>query len=242
MPLELENILITGRTYEEYTAFFDLDENELVGKKVLDCPSGASSFIATARSKGIDAQGVDILYENKIEDIYTQGKVSIEKIYEDSSWMDGHNFEFYGSIENHRNYRENALEDFAKHYNDKEYSFMSLPKLEFADRSFDLLLSSHLLFVYDDRFDYEFHKNSVLEMLRVSKEVRIFPLIDFQNKHLEEEKNFSPFVYKLLEELKEFQCEIVKVGFEFQPRAGYMLKILNNRSMPDLTQNFDSFF
>ena len=63
-------------------------------------------------------------------------------------------------------------------------------------------------------------------MLRVSKEVRIFPLVDFKNSKVLEEKNFSPFVYKILEELKDFKCEIVKVDFEFQPKANYYLKIL----------------
>ena len=33
-------------------------------------------------------------------------------------------------------------------------------------------------------------------------------------------------VYKILEELKDFKCEIVKVDFEFQPKANYYLKIL----------------
>jgi len=228
MPLELDNILITGRTYDEYATFFDLDEQMLIGKKVLDCPSGASSFIKTARDKEIFAQGVDILYEYDIEDIYEQGKVSIDKIYEDSSWMDGFNFEFYRSIENHKKHRFNALESFVKDYNKDDYSFMELPKLNFENDSFDLVLSSHLLFVYDDRFDYEFHKNAILEMLRVSKEVRLFPLVDFQNKHEKKEKNFSPYVYMILEDLKEYRCEILKVDFEFQPRANFMLKISKN--------------
>jgi glycosyltransferase involved in cell wall biosynthesis len=95
----------------------------------------------------------------------------------------------------------------------------------FENKEFDVSLSSHLLFVYDNMLDYEFHKNSILELLRVSKEVRIFPLVDFKNSRVDEEKNFSPFVYKILDELKEFKCQIVKVDFEFQPRANYYLSI-----------------
>lgn len=33
MKLELQNILVTGRTYEEYMAFFDLNIKELVWQK-----------------------------------------------------------------------------------------------------------------------------------------------------------------------------------------------------------------
>jgi hypothetical protein len=83
-------------------------------------------------------------------------------------------------------------------------------------------VSSHLLFVYDDRLDFNFHKDSIVEMLRVAREVRIFPLVDFKNSRVDEAENFSPFVYKIL---KEFQCEIVKTDFEFQPRADCYLKI-----------------
>ena len=225
MPLVLENILITGRTYSEYVTFFDLDEKQLMGKKVLDCPSGAGSFVAKAKEKRIKAKGVDILYRFDIEKIKEQGEKSIEKIYEDISWMDGFNFDFYKSIKNHRIYREEALKMFCKDFNMEDYVYGELPKLNFKDNEFDLLLSSHLLFVYDDIFSYEFHKNSILEMLRVAKEIRIFPLVDFQNKRVYEQENFSSYVYRLIEELKDYKCEIQKVDFEFQPKAGYMLKI-----------------
>lgn len=227
MSLKLDNILITGRLYEEYIAFFNLNIEELKGKRVLDCPSGVSSFVSSTSANDIDAVGTDILYQFDVDAIRDQGEVSIDKIYEDISWMDGFNFDFYKSIENHKEYRQKALSEFSKDYNDKNYFYNSLPKLNFEENSFDIVLSSHLLFVYDDRFDYEFHINSIIEMLRVSDEVRIFPLVDFKNSHVDEEKNFSPYVYKIMDELKEFGCEIVKVDFEFQPRANYMLVIKN---------------
>ena len=59
MSLNLENIAITGRTFEEYCAFFDLKLQNLKGKKVLDCPSGASSFVQTLKQNDIFAKGVD---------------------------------------------------------------------------------------------------------------------------------------------------------------------------------------
>ena len=226
MTLNLENIAITGRTFEEYSSFFDLKLEDLKDKKVLDCPSGASSFVSTLKQNDIDVIGVDLLYEFDIESIETQGYKIIEKIYQDTSWMDVYKMDFYKSKENHRNHRENALKAFVGVFNNKDYIFAKLPNLPFENEYFDLALSSHLLFVYDNMLDYEFHKNSILEMLRVSKEVRIFPLVDFKNSKVLEEKNFSPFLYKILEELKDFKCEIVKVDFEFQPKANYYLKIL----------------
>ena len=228
MTLNLENIAITGRTFEEYSSFFDLKIKDLKDKKVLDCPSGASSFVSTLKQNDIDVIGVDLLYEFDIESIETQGYKTIEKIYQDTSWMDVYKMDFYKSKENHRNHRENALKAFVNDFNKKDYIFTKLPNLPFENKEFDLALSSHLLFVYDNMLDYEFHKNSILEMLRVSKEVRIFPLVDFKNSKFGEEKNFSPFLYQILDELsKDFKCEIIKTDFEFQPIANFYLSIEN---------------
>ncbi len=225
MTLKLENIAITGRIFEEYSSFFDLKLEDLKDKKILDCPSGVSSFVSTANKNDVDVTGVDLIYEFDKESIEEQGYKTIEKIYQDTSWMDVYKMDFYKTKENHRNHRETALKIFVEDYNSKNYVFAKLPNLPFENKKFDISLSSHLLFVYDNMLDYEFHKNSILEMLRVSKEVRIFPLVDFKNSRVLEEKNFSPFLYKIIEELKDFKCEIVKTDFEFQPKANYYLKI-----------------
>ena len=226
MPLTLENIAITGRTFEEYSSFFDLKLEDLKRKKVLDCPSGASSFVQTLKQNGIFAKGIDIIYEFSKDEIEKQGIKTLEKIYQNTSWMDAYKMGFYKTKENHKKYREDALKGFLEDYNLDDYIYCELPNLPFENKEFDLLLSSHLFFVYDDRLDYDFHKNSILEMLRVSKEVRLFPLVDIQNSKVLEEKNFSPFVYKIIEELsKDFKCEIIKTDFEFQVKANYYLKI-----------------
>ena len=226
MPLNFENIAITGRIFEEYSAFFDLELEDLKSKKILDCPSGASSFVQTLKQNGIFAKGVDIIYKFTKDEIEKQGIKTLEKIYQNTSWMDAYKMDFYKTKENHKKHREDALKGFLKDYNLDDYIYCELPNLPFENKEFDLLLSSHLFFVYDDRLDYDFHKNSILEMLRVSKEVRLFPLVDIQNSKVLEEKNFSPFVYKIIEELsKDFKCEIIKTDFEFQVKANYYFKI-----------------
>lgn len=222
MSLILDDFLITGRTFEEYVTFFDLDATAMKNMRVLDCPSGASSFIAEAKARGIKAQGCDILYCYDRDALRVQGGKSIEKIYADASWMADNNFEFYHSIERHRMFRESALESFCSDYNTADYWFAELPKLPYRDDSFDMVLSSHLLFVYDDRLDEAFHEASIIEMLRVGQEVRIFPLVDYKNSRMDEKENLSPLVYKIA---TKFGGEIVKIDFEFQSGAGYMLRI-----------------
>ena len=226
MSLQLDTIIITGRTYGEYCAFFNLDTEILKGKKVLDCPGGASSFTSYAKKDGIDATATDLVYDLDRAALKTIGERSIGIIYKDVSWMAGNSFAFYESTLNHRRFREKALREFLKDYNCHDYIKAELPELPFGEKQFDLLLSSHLLFVYDDRLDLAFHLEAIHEMLRVAKEVRIFPLVDVNNSREGKVRNFSPIVYKVLEALENVcKAEIVKVGFEFQRGAGYMLRL-----------------
>ncbi len=83
------------------------------------------------------------------------------------------------------------------------------------------------MFTYDDRFDYEFHLQSILSMAKLSGEIRIFPLVDMNNSKAGSDNPFSPFVYRLLDELPEFglTAEIVPVDFEFQRGAGFVMRI-----------------
>ena len=81
---------------------------------------------------------------------------------------------------------------------------------------------SFLLFNYMNELERNWQKlNGIF-----SEYLEEYIVDDFKNSKVLEEKNFSPFVYKILEELKDFKCEIVKVDFEFQPKANYYLKIL----------------
>ena len=56
-----------------------------------------------------------------------------------------------------------------------------LPSLPFPDEHFDLTLVSYLLFVYEDQLDYDFHKQSLLEIMRVTRgEARLYPIVSFE--------------------------------------------------------------
>lgn len=141
--------------------------------------------------------------------------------------MDEHNMSFYGDLAGHKRARQSALDDFLEDFESPRYTYAKFPHLRFAANSFDLCLSGHFLFTYDDRLDYEFHLASIISMIEVSREVRIFPLVDMSNSRREKERNFSPFVYRLLDELPTFglKAEIIPVDFEFQRGAGFMMKI-----------------
>ncbi|WP_223263976.1 hypothetical protein [Paenibacillus sp. IHB B 3084] len=61
----------------------------------------------------------------------------------------------------------------------ERYVATILPETPFEYEQFNMVLSAHFLFMYSDRLDYDFHKKTIQELLRVaSEEVRIFPLTD----------------------------------------------------------------
>ncbi len=69
---------------------------------------------------------------------------------------------------------ENFLADYEAGKAAGRYIEGVLPSLPFADDSFDLALCSHLLFLYSEQLDADFHIAAVRELLRVARDVRIF--------------------------------------------------------------------
>src|SRR6266478_3034987 len=71
------------------------------------------------------------------------------------------------------------LSDYKTH--PERYVAGELPRLGFADRDFDLTLVSYFLFAYQDQLGYEFHRESILEIMRVTRdEARIYPTVTFE--------------------------------------------------------------
>lgn len=88
-----------------------------------------------------------------------------------------------------------------------------MPHLPFEDRSFDLVLSSHLLFTHTDRLDGAFHLQSLLELARLTHDkVRASPLLGHGGRADEQ------MVDRLRGQLAEcgVDSEVRRVGYEFQ--------------------------
>lgn len=86
-----------------------------------------------------------------------------------------------------------------------------------ADNSFDMALSSYFLFLYSTHLSADFHIQALLEMLRVSNEVRVFLLLALDSSlstHL-------PMVNERLAE-QGFSIEIMRVPYEFERGSNNM--------------------
>jgi hypothetical protein len=94
----------------------------------------------------------------------------------------------------------------------RRYVTASLPKLPFATGEFDLAVVCQFLFLYSDKFQY--HEEAVDELLRVAKEVRIFPIVTLEG---ELSPHFNPIDSRL--KALGFQCERRRVDYEFVPGA-----------------------
>ncbi|MCK9150513.1 class I SAM-dependent methyltransferase [Methanobacterium alcaliphilum] len=225
-PNNSENkIWFLGRGFEEYLQMFNLRLNYLRECKILDCNAGASSFAAHMTQQGFDVVAADILYSKHPEEM--------KKVSENDfrTLMDAHHglqdkvdWGFFEDHEQMAQYRIKTYKDFSKDYEknkDTNYVEAKLPMLPFHDNTFHLVLSSHLLFLYDDRLDYDFHLESIKEMIRVSsQEVRIYPLVQLRNSKK------SEYVEQIINDLSpDFSLEVHKVDYKFRPGADEMLCI-----------------
>ncbi|HEV8603967.1 MAG TPA: hypothetical protein VGQ99_01300 [Tepidisphaeraceae bacterium] len=219
MPVKLESIVPWGRSFDEYVRMFALSEGDL-GRSILDCAAGPSSFGAEMKGRGGRVICADPIYEFSGTDIRSR----VEAVRDDMmrqvrGQMGQFCWEYFRAPADLEEVRmgamERFLEDFAKDEGREGYRVGSLPKLEFGDGEFELALCSHFLFLYSDRLDEAFHIASVRELLRVAREVRIFPVTEMGGR----ESPHLPAVRG------EFRTELVRVEYEFLRGAKEMLVV-----------------
>ncbi len=225
-PIELDSIAFIGRTMDEYMRMFGLDDALLRRGPVLDCPGGAASLAAEAYNAGFDVTAIDILYDLSPDALEKKGMSDIALIYEKVRDATGYfRWDTYGNVEGLIAVRQRALrlfmEDFGPGKRGGRYIAASLPSMPFRDDTFELVLCSHLLFLYGKMLGTEFQKRCLEEMIRVaSQEVRVYPLHGF---------DLAPCLQlgEIMEHLrfKDHEVEAVEVPFEFLRGSNVMLRI-----------------
>ena len=214
--------IFIGRTWLEYLKMFDLSSEELAGGKILDCAAGASSFTAEMSKRGFDVTAVDILYNEDPDVLCDKCRYHMKILVEGLGSVDHFVWSFFNDLEDLKNQRNQACREFIDDYRNqmgRKYITADLTSLPFEDNRFSMVLCSHLLFINDHRLDYEFHLNSIKEMLRVtSRELRIYPLV--KNKGIK-----SEFIEPIINDLQDFEVNIVKVDYEFRNGGDEMITI-----------------
>jgi hypothetical protein len=223
--MKLENIVPWGRSMKEYMAMFDLSKEDIKTKKILGCGDGPSSFNTEVDMEGGSVVSIDPLYAYSKKEIMQRiDEVTDEVMAQVKANMEKFVWKNIPDAEALLDMRIEAMMEFLMDYEDGQeegrYVEAELPKLPFEDNSFDLALSSHLLFLYSEHLDEQFHKDAIEEMLRTAEEVRIFPLVTLKNE-------MSPFLDEVTAYLREkdYSVEIVKTAYEFQKGGDAMMKI-----------------
>ncbi|WP_024794045.1 class I SAM-dependent methyltransferase [Tomitella biformata] len=216
-------MLISSRSLDEYRAMFRLTDADLA-RRILDCPGGAAGFTSAAHARGGDVTACDTAYfEHQPKELAVlataeadRGNRYVRTHSEQYEWT------FFADPDEHQRVRQQACQQFADHIrrHPDRYIAGRLPSLPFADASFDLALSSHLLFSYSDTLDHEFHVRAIRELMRVTREeLRVFPLVAVGSSE----------PYRRLDELladlraQGISGDVVTVDYEFQRGGNQML-------------------
>jgi hypothetical protein len=227
MAVQLDRVVPFGRSLDEYIHLFNLTTADLQ-KKILSVGDGPASFNAEGTRQGYTIQSVDPLYCLTAEQIRDRFYAVIDSIMQQiEATPDDWVWSYHPSLSHLRQNRERVIQLFCDDYElgktQGRYAIGELPQLQYADQSFDLGLCSHFLFLYSDHFDQTFHLNSILEMLRVCTEVRIFPLLTLSLQP-------SPYVEAIVAQLQAqgYTCTRETADYELQRGGNVMLKITKN--------------
>jgi len=223
--VELSEVVPWGRTLSEYKEMFSFTSRDLE-KKILGCGDGPAFFNAELTAKGGNVVSIDPIYQfspsqiqSRIEDVYLQIMEEVSKNNADYVWDNIKSVEELGKV------RMEAMKSFLRDYEDNRksgrYINASLPTLPFGDKEFDLALCSHYLFLYSEHVNLNEHIESMKELCRVSKEVRVYPLLSIRNN--EESPHLRPTMTEL--EKNDADVSLVPVKYEFQKGATKMMVV-----------------
>jgi len=223
MAFTLNSVVPWGRNLDEYKAMFLLNENDLE-KKIAGFGDGPASFNYEAHCLGCDITSYDPIYqfskmelEQRIDEVreIVMGQMKENK--------DNYVWSRIKDLNELEQIRMSAMKLFLSDYeaglSEKRYVYHELPgQLALEDDYFDIGLSSHFLLMYTS-LGYDFHIKAMTEMLRVCKEIRIFPVVDLDAIQ-------TDLIYSVIDYFeKRYFVELIETDYQFQKNANKMLLI-----------------
>jgi hypothetical protein len=231
MSFTLTQVVPWGRSFDQYVAMFALTGRDL-GGRILGCGDGPASFNAVLTSQGGHVVSVDPLYRLTQDEIRERIRRTYDEVL-DQTRKNAHEFVWTSirSAEELGHLRLAAMEEFLSDYPaglaEDRYVDGQLPHLPFPDGCFDLALCSHLLFLYSEHLDEDFHVASIQELCRVAGEVRIFPLLELGSK---KSRHMSAVVTRL--GAAGCAVSIETVPYEFQRGGNQMVRVRSAGAPP----------
>jgi hypothetical protein len=182
MAFELKNVVPWGRSLHEYTQIFKLTDLDLNGKTISfgDGPAGFNSEMTKLKKSIVSLDPIYQFTQSELKKRIDETKeIVIEQLKNNQKNFVWKNIKNIEELEQIRiKAMTNFLNDFKLGKQDERYIYHELPNpTKYNDLEFDLGLSSHFLILYS-QLGLDFHIKAITEMLRICKEIRIFPLLN----------------------------------------------------------------
>lgn len=223
MAFRLNNVVPWGRNMEEYKSMFLLNEEDMK-KKIAGFGDGPASFNFEAHCLGYDITSYDPIYqfsreelEGRIEEVRGVVMQQMSENMDNYIWTKIHNLNQLEQIR--MDAMKLFLNDFEAGLSEHRYRYHELPNcLPVGENYYDIGLSSHFLLLYT-QLGFDFHIKAISEMLRVCKEVRIFPVVDL-------DAGQTDMISNVIDEFKKtYDVELKETNYQFQKNANKMLLI-----------------
>lgn len=221
-----DHVLFYGRDYDEILGLLLLEEKQLAGKKILDCPAGPDAFVAEAHRRGLDVVGCDPMFDRSGREIAEIARRDIHIAWERTKRLPDLDMDVDAFHKQKLVAAEKFEADFDAGKAAGRYIHAALPSLPFDDDSFDLVVSANFLFMYSSSgfggildteiFDFAFHTAAVRELLRVCRgEVRLHPITTIETK-----EHLHPYAAQMIGQLASEGVEMRFVDPPFQQTPG----------------------
>ena len=223
MAFELKNVVPWGRNLDEYTRIFNLTDKDL-NSKIISFGDGPASFNSEMTKLKRKIVSIDPIYQFTKTELKQRIAETKETVLEQTQLnIDNFVWKNICDIRHLERIRMDAMNQFIDDFDcGKEqgrYQYHELPNaIDFADMTFDLGLCSHFLILYS-QLGVDFHIRSITEMLRICREIRIFPILNLDAKQSEVLKPVIEFFKS------DFDVEVKSVDYEFQKNGNQMLVI-----------------
>lgn len=223
MAFKLDSVVPWGRNLEEYKLMFGLGDSD-ISKKIAGFGDGPACFNCEMTNAGGHVVFFDPIYqfskeeiEKRIEEVRITVMQQMKENIENYVWTQ------IKDLDELEHIRMSAMKKFLSDYEqgkkEGRYVYHELPAtLPYESKSFDIGLSSHFLLVYTS-LGYDFHIQSITEMLRVCKEVKIFPIVDLDANKTDLFKDVIDYFQE------DYDAAIVTTEYEFQKGDNKLLII-----------------
>lgn len=180
--MRLSDVYPWGHNLAAYRAIFNLNDQALT-RPIVSFADGTSSANSELTGLGCAMVSVDPVYQFSAHDIHRR---LVEMMEQAEAYHQQLAPDDQQEAKDIADLRVNAtldfLEDFELGKERHRYLVGALPgPLSLADNTFDIGLCAHFLLLYDN-YGLRFHIEAITEMLRICREIRIYPTINLQGQ------------------------------------------------------------